>query len=137
MKKIVLFLIFTLPLFLYSQKTIKKDTNEICLPYYVAKKITKDLNKLDSLDAVSNLTNKELKETQKKVIYKDSIIGTMKLKEENYVSLITKEQEKFTIVENQNVELRKEITKVKRNKTFIEILGGSIIAVLGGILIFN
>ena len=55
----------------------KKDTTEICIPYKVAKQMALDLNSLDSLKSDSKLTNKELRETRKKVTYQDSIIQTM------------------------------------------------------------
>jgi len=135
MKNIILTLLLVLPLFVFGQ--VKKDTTVICLPYTVAKQMALDLNSLDSLRAQSTLTNKELKETQKKVSYQDSIIGTMKLKEENYKLQIEKEEEKYKIVDEQNGELRKDIRKTKRKNTFIEIIGGSIIGALSYILIFK
>lgn len=135
MKNILLTLILILPLFVFGQT--KKDTTVICLPYKVAKQMALDLNTLDSLKVQSSLTNKELTETQNKVIYKDSIIGTMKLKEDNYKLQIEKVEEKYKIVDDQNVELRKDIKKIKTKNTFIEIIGGSIIGALSYILIFK
>ena len=135
MKNTLLILLFLLPLTVFSQT--KKDTTEICIPYKVAKQMALDLNSLDSLKADSKLTNKELKETRKKVIYQDSIIQTMELKEENYKLQIQKEEEKYKIVDEQNNGLRDDIRKIKRKNTFIEIIGGSIIGALSYILIFK
>lgn len=116
-----------LPFVIFSQKDKKPDTNEICLPYYVAKKISLDLNKLDSLMEVSKLHEKEIKLLNKKVVLLDSIIITYEQKEKNYKEQIEKEQEKFKIVENQNNELRNEIKKTKRRNTIKDIIGGAII----------
>lgn len=124
-----------LPLSLLSQ--VKKDTSMVCLPYSVAKLVALDLNKLDSIIEINNLTNKELKQTERKVIYKDSIITVMKEKEVNYETIITKEREKFKIVDDQNTNLRDELTKVRRRRTFLEIFGGAVIGTLGGILILK
>jgi hypothetical protein len=135
MKNTLLILLFLLPLTVFSQT--KKDTTEICIPYRVAKQMALDLNSLDSLKADSKLTNKELKETRKKVIYQDSIIQTMELKEENYKLQIQKEEEKYKIVDEQNNGLRDDIRKIKRKNTFIEIISGSIIGALSYILIFK
>jgi hypothetical protein len=135
MKNTLLILLFLLPLTVFSQT--KKDTTEICIPYKVAKQMALDLNSLDSLKSDSKLTNKELRETRKKVIYQDSIIQTMELKEENYKLQIQKEEEKYKIVDEQNNGLRDDIRKIKRKNTFIEIIGGSIIGALSYILIFK
>ena len=124
-----------LPFPLLSQ--VKKDTSMVCLPYSVAKQVALDLNKLDSIIEINNLTNEELKQTERKVIYKDSIITVMKEKEVNYETIITKEREKFKIVDDQNTNLRDELTKVRRRRTFLEIFGGAVICTLGGILILK
>jgi uncharacterized protein YgiM (DUF1202 family) len=92
---------------------------------------------LDQLTEVHKLTETELKQTQNKVTIQDSIIATMKLKEDNYKLQIKKEQEKFTIVENQNDGLRKDIKKLKTKNTVIEIVGGAIIGGLTYIFIFK
>ena len=136
MKKLLItLLLILLPLITFSQ--VKKDTTQICLPYIVAKQILLDLNRLDQLTEVLNLTEIELRETQNKVNIQDSIIVTMKLKEDNYKLQIKKEQEKYIIVEGQNEGLRKDIKKLKTKNTIIEIVGGAIIGGLTYILIFK
>lgn len=136
MKKLLIALILTFaPLITFSQ--VRKDTTHICLPYIVAKQILLDLNRLDQLTEVFKLTEIELKETQNKVDYQDSIIVTMELKKDNYELQIKKEQEKFAIVEEQNEGLRKDIKKLKTKNTIIEIVGGAIIGGLTYIIIFK
>lgn len=135
MKKLIYILFLFLPIQLFGQ--VNTDTTMICFPHKIAKQIAQDLNKLDSLTSINNLTNQELEQTERKVIYKDSVIAVMKVKETNYETIIDKEREKFQIVDDQNKGLREEITKVRRRRTFIEILGGAVIGTLGGILILK
>ena len=136
MKKLFFIITLLISFTSFSQKTVK-DTNEICMPYTVAKKIALDLNRLDSITKVSKLTDIELIETRKKVDLKDSIITTFEQKETNYKLQIEKENEKFKIVDDQNKDLRKDIKKITVKNTVIEIVGGSIITILSGVLIFK
>ena len=135
MKNFIITLLFLVPLLSFGQT--KVDTTIIHIPYSVAKQIALDLNKLDSIIAISKLTDKELKETQKKVVVQDSIINTMELKEDNYLLQIKKEGEKYTIVDDQNKDLRTDIKKLKTKNTIIEIVGGAIIGALTYIVLFK
>jgi hypothetical protein len=135
MKNLIITLLVFVPLFSFGQ--IKKDTTQICFPYSVGKQIALDLNKLDQLTELVKLTDKELKETQKKVVVQDSIITTMELKEDNYLLQIKKEGEKYTIVDDQNKDLRTDIKKLKTKNTIIEIVGGAIIGALTYIAVFK
>jgi hypothetical protein len=135
MKNLIITLLVFVPLFSFGQ--IKKDTTQICFPYSVGKQIALDLNKLDQLTELIKLTDKELKETQKKVVVQDSIITTMELKEDNYLLQIKKEGEKYTIVDDQNKDLRTDIKKLKTKNTIIEIVGGAIIGALTYIVLFK
>ena len=129
MKKILLMLLLVLPVMAFSQKG-NVDTTTICIPYNVAKQIALDLNRLDSLTAVHKLTITELFQTQKKVDVQGIIITTMEQKEKNYDLQITKEKEKFGIVETQNEDLRKEVKKLKTKNTFIQIIGAALLTTL-------
>ena len=129
MKKILLMLLLVLPVITFSQKG-NVDTTTICIPYMVAKQIALDLNRLDSLTAVHKLTITELFQTQKKVDVQGIIITTMEQKEKNYDLQITKEKEKFGIVETQNEDLRKQVKKLKTKNTFIVIIGGALLTAL-------
>ena len=135
MRNFIITLLFLVPFLSFGQ--IKVDTTIIYIPYSVAKQIALDLNKLDSITAISKLTDKELKETQKKVVVQDSIINTMELKEDNYLLQIKKEGEKYTIVDDQNKDLRTDIKKLKTKNTIIEIVGGAIIGALTYIVLFK
>ena len=129
MKKLLLMLLLVLPVMAFSQKG-NVDTTTICIPYNVAKQIALDLNRLDSLTAVHKLTITELFQTQKKVDVQGIIITTMEQKEKNYDLQITKEKEKFGIVETQNEDLRKQVKKLKTKNTFIVIIGGALLTAL-------
>jgi len=129
MKKLLLMLLLVLPVMAFSQKG-NVDTTTICIPYMVAKQIALDLNRLDSLTAVHKLTITELFQTQKKVDVQGIIITTMEQKEKNYDLQITKEKEKFGIVETQNEDLRKQVKKLKTKNTFIVIIGGALLTAL-------
>lgn len=129
MKKLLIMLLLVLPVMAFSQKG-NVDTTTICIPYDVAKQIALDLNRLDSLTAVHKLTITELFQTQKKVDVQGIIITTMEQKEKNYDLQITKEKEKFAIVETQNEDLRKEVKKLKTKNTFIQIIGGALLTAL-------
>jgi hypothetical protein len=135
MRNFIITLLFLVPFLSFGQT--KVDTTIIYIPYSVAKQIALDLNKLDSITAISKLTDKELKETQKKVVVQDSIINTMELKEDNYLLQIKKEGEKYTIVDDQNKDLRTDIKKLKTKNTIIEIVGGAIIGALTYITLFK
>ena len=129
MKKILLMLLLVLPVMAFSQKG-NIDTTTICIPYKAAKQMALDLNRLDSLTVMNKLTLTELFETKKKVDIQGNIITTMEQKEKNYDLQITKEKEKFGIVETQNEDLRKEVKKLKTKNTFIQIIGGSLLTAL-------
>jgi hypothetical protein len=123
------------PVITFSQSNL--DTTLICVPYKAAKQMAIELNRLDSLTAVNKLTVIELSETQKKVqVYKD-IVSTMELKEKNYELQISKEKEKFGIIERQNDDLRKEVKKLKVKNTIISIVSGAVITALTTLSILN
>lgn len=133
MKKLILILLLLFPILTFSQKS-NIDTSVVCIPYQVAKKIALDLNLLDSLNLIHNLTILELYQTKNIVDVKNDIIKTMELKEKNYNDQIQNEKEKFEIVDTQNKDLRKEVKKLKTKNTFIQIIG---VTLLSTITIFS
>ena len=135
MKKILIILLF-LPMMVLSQK-VETDTTVICIPYKAAKQMALDLNRLDSLTAVHNLTVTELSQIQNKVTFQDKIISTMEQKENNYELQIEKEKEKFVIVNEENGQLKKDITNLKVKNNILNIVSGAIITGLTYIFIFK
>lgn len=95
----------------------------------------KDLISGDSAKAELKLTEAQLVETEKKVVLKDSVITTLRLKEVNYLTIIDAEKQKFKIVEDYSKKLEWDLKKEKVKGKFKSILGTGVIAVLTFFLI--
>jgi len=81
------------------------------------------------------LTEEQLHQTEQKVVLKDSVINTMKLKEVNYLTIIDAEKQKFGIMENYSKKLEWDLKKERVKGKFKSILGTGVIAVLTFFLI--
>jgi len=108
-----------------------------CFPIPVVKQITKDLLSGDSAKAQLKLTEQQLVETEKIVEKKDSIISIMRVKEENYNTIIAAQNEKYSILESHTKQLEWDLKKLKVKNKFTSILSGSAILVLGTFLILK
>jgi hypothetical protein len=95
----------------------------------------KDLLVGDSAKAELKLTEAQLVQTEKKVVLKDSVITTLRLKEVDYLTIIDAEKEKFRIVEDYSKKLEWDLKKEKVKGKFKSILGTGVIAVLTFFLI--
>ena len=111
------------------------NTNTKTFPIPVVRLIMKDLLSGDSAKAQLKLTEQQLIETEKKVQIKDSVIITLRAKEDNYLSVIQSEREKYKIVEDFSKQLQSELKKEKVKNKFNSIVGTATIAVLGFFLI--
>lgn len=114
---------------------IDTTTKVKCFTVPVVKLIAKDLLSGDSAKAELKVVEKQLLETEKKVVLKDSIINTMKLKEINYQTIIDAEKEKFQIVENYSKTLEKDLRKERVKSKFKSIMGTAMVGVLTFFLI--
>jgi hypothetical protein len=108
-----------------------------CFPIPVVKQITKDLLSGDSAKAQLKLTEQQLSQTEKIVEKKDSIISIMRVKEENYNTIIIAQNEKYSILENHTKQLEWDLKKLKVKNKFTSILSGSAILILGTFLIIK
>jgi len=117
----------------FSQTDTSNNTKCFTIP--VVRQIMKDLLSGDSAKAQLKLTESQLDETEKKVVLKDSVITTLRLKEVNYLTIIDAEKQKFTIVENYSKKLEWDLKKEKVKGKFKSILGTGVIAVLTFFLI--
>jgi len=117
----------------FSQTDTSNNTK--CFPIPVVKQIMKDLLVGDSAKAELKLTEAQLVQTEKKVVLKDSVITTLRLKEVNYLTMIDAEKEKFRIVEDYSKKLEWNLKKEKVKGKFKSILGTGVIAVLTFFLI--
>jgi hypothetical protein len=117
----------------FSQTDTSNNTK--CFPIPVVRQIMKDLISGDSAKAELKLTETQLVQTEKKVVLKDSVITTLRLKEVNYLTIIDAEKEKFRIVEDYSKKLEWNLKKEKVKGKFKSILGTGVIAVLTFFLI--
>ena len=117
----------------FSQTDTSKA--EKSFPISTVRLIMKDLISGDSAKAQLKLTEAEVKELEKKVILKDSVINTLRTKETNYVKLIDSEKEKFQIIQDYSKKLESDLKKEKVKNKFKSVLGTGIIAVLTFFLI--
>ena len=125
--------LLTLSLTVFSQKDTTTNTKTFPLP--VVRMIMKDLLSGDSAKAQLKLSDQQLIEMERKVQLKDSVIISLRSKEDNYLNVIQSEKEKFKIVEDFSKQLQTELKKEKVKNKFKSILGTATIAVLGFFLI--
>ena len=111
------------------------STNVKCFPISVVRQIMKDVISGDSAKAQLKLTEEMLSQTEKKVVMKDSVIITLRMKETNYLTMIDAEKQKFQIQEKYSKKLEWDLKKEKVKNKFKSILGTGIIAVMGFFLI--
>lgn len=95
----------------------------------------KDLLSGDSAKAQLKLTEIQLKETENKVVFKDSIINNLRLKESNYIVMVEAEKEKYKIVSDYSKQLEKDLKIQKVKNKFNKIIGTGVLAVLTFFLI--
>ena len=117
----------------FSQTDTSNNTK--CFPIPVVRQIMKDLLSGDSAKSQLKLTESQLDETEKKVVLKDSVINTLRLKEVNYLTIIDAEKQKFGIMENYSKKLEWDLKKERVKGKFKSILGTGVIAVLTFFLI--
>ena len=108
-----------------------------CIPVPVVKQIMKDLLIGDEAKAQLKLSDSLLVLTEQKVQIQDSIIGNMKLKENNYLKEIDIQNQKYLILEKYSKQLEKDLKKLKVKNKFTSILSSSAILILGTFLIMK
>lgn len=95
----------------------------------------KDVLSGDSAKAQLKLTIEEVSQLENKISLKDSVITVLRLKEDNYKTIIDSEKQKFEIIERYSKKLEFDLKKEKVKNKFKSILGTGVIAVLGFFLI--
>ena len=128
--------ILSLSLTAFSQIDTNKEPVK-CFSIPVVKLIAKDLLSGDSAKAQLKLTEQQLLETEKNVEKKDSIISKMKVKEENYNKIIDNRYKQYSILESYTNQVKRDLKKLKVKNKFTSILSGSIIVVLGTLLVIK
>ena len=128
--------ILSLSLTAFSQTGTNNEPVK-CFSIPVVKQITKDLLSGDSAKAQLKLTEQQLSQTEKIVEKKDSVISIMRVKEENYNTIIAAQNEKYSILESHTKQLEWDLKKLKVKNKFTSILSGSAILILGTFLIIK
>jgi len=123
MKQLLIILVFILPIVAKSQDTIK-------IPVPAACQIAKDLVTCDSIKAVHELTKEQLILTKDKVVLKDSIISSYKVKCIMYDTMLINEKEKFSVQGQWINELRKQNKTLKTKLIFTRIVAVAFVALI-------
>ncbi len=125
----------------FSQTDTSKKNNTPepvkCLPVSTFKSIAKDLLRGDSAMAELNLANQQITKLEEKVSLKDSVIVTMQKKEENYVTIIKSQDEKYQVLEDHTKNLESQLRKEKVKNKFKTFVGGGLIAILSVLLLIQ
>jgi hypothetical protein len=130
----VLISILSLSLTAFSQT----DTNKVptkSFPIPTVKLIIKDLMSGDSAKAQLKLVERQLVETENKVVLKDSIITLLRTKEDNYKIIIGAQDQKYEALENHVDKVEWKLKKAKVKNAVTSILSGTLIAALTFLLI--
>jgi hypothetical protein len=106
-----------------------------CLPVSTFKQIAQDLLKGDLAIAQLKLSEQQIIHIENKVVLKDSVINTMKVKESNYIKVIDTQNEKYNVMEKYSKKLEWDLKKEKVKGNFKSIIGTGLIAVLTFLLI--
>ena len=101
------------------------------------KNIIKDLISGDECKEELRLTEQQLKETEKKVELKDSVIYKMEEKEKNYLTLLIDERTKYGVLEDHTKKLETNLKIRKLEAKFTRALSGGAILVLTTLLILK
>ena len=131
----MLIAILTTTLTAFSQTDTSNKEPVKSFPISTVMKIIKDLKSGDEAKAQLKLSDSLLVETEKKVVFKDNIISTMKEKEVGYVSIIDVQNQKYGVLESYTKKVELNLKKEKVKGKFKSILGTGAIAVLTFFLI--
>ncbi len=130
----MLIAILTTTLTAFSQTDTSKEPVK-SFPISTVRKIIKDLKSGDEAKAQLKLSDSLLVVTEGKVVLKDSVINTMKVKEVNYVNIIGTQNDKYNVLEGYTKKVELNLKKEKVKGKFKSILGTGVIAVLTFFLI--
>lgn len=118
MKKLIVLIV----LLLVSFKSFSQKDTIVSLKEPIAKAVIKDLVSYDGLKIEVKSVQELLTLEQKKVVLKDSVIGSLNTKVLNLETIISKKDEQFGLEREKSEQLQKELKREKR-KTFFYKLG--------------
>jgi hypothetical protein len=135
-KLIMLVLILINSLTVFSQRgTDSVPTKTFTIP--VVKQIVKDLLSGDSAKAELKITAQQLKESQKIVSYKDSVVKKMEIQNTKYEELIKFERSKYKIIEDELKSTEKKLKKEKIKTGIFKTISTVSVLFVGALLITN
>lgn len=137
MKKIIFILFLLFSNMMLSQNMVTIDTNVVCMPNEIARKILIDLNDLDRLKKNEVLFNNEISGLESKIKKQELIIVDLEKKDKESMVIIGANKEKYNLVEEDNKNLREEIHKLKTKTTIIEIVSAAFLATITYIQLFK
>jgi len=121
----------------FSQPGIPTNSEVKCFPISIVKLITKDLIIGDSAKNLLKITERQLLETENKIILKDSVINSYINKENNYKLIINGERTKFETLEDFNKNLQLSLKKSKFKTKLTSTISITIIGILTGLILIK
>ena len=121
----------------FSQPGTPTNSEVKCFPISIVKLITKDLIIGDSAKNLLKITERQLLETENKIILKDSVINSYINKENNYKLIINGERTKFETLEDFNKNLQLSLKKSKFNTKLTSTISITIIGILTGLILIK
>jgi len=137
MKNLIFILFLLFSNITLSQNMVTIDTNVVCIPNEIVKKILLDLNDLDRLRKNEVLFNNEVTELENKIKKQELIIVDLEKKDKESMVIIGANKEKYNLVEEDNKDLRDEIHRLKTKTTIIEIVSAAFFATITYIQLFK
>jgi hypothetical protein len=133
----MLVILMLISLTVFSQPGTPTNSEVKCFPISIVKLITKDLIIGDSAKNLLKITERQLLETENKIILKDSIINSYIYKENNYKLIINGEREKFETLEDFNKNLQLSLKKSKFKTKLTSTISITIIGILTGLILIK
>jgi hypothetical protein len=121
----------------FSQPGTPTNSEVKCFPISIVKLITKDLIIGDSAKNLLKITERQLLETENKIILKDSVINSYINKENNYKLIINGERTKFETLEDFNKNLQLSLKKSKFKTKLTSTISITIIGILTGLILIK
>jgi hypothetical protein len=121
----------------FSQPGTPTNSEVKCFPISIVKLITKDLIIGDSAKNLLKITERQLLETENKIILKDSVINSYINKENNYKLIINGERTKFETLEDFNKNLQLSLKKSKFKTKLTSTISITIIGILTGLILIE